>query len=51
MDYTPRQMQAYLFLSAKRRQTDLRDQLHVNTLAARGDEQAIRGQLRDLDDA
>lgn len=50
MEMTPRQLQAFLILAGKRRQGELRDQLQVNTLAARGDEKAIRGQLRDWDD-
>jgi hypothetical protein len=47
MDYTPRQLQAFLFLASKRRQRELREQLHLSTLAARGDEKAVRDQLRD----
>jgi hypothetical protein len=50
MQYTPRQLQAFLFLANKRRQGELREQLHVAALGARGDEQAIRGQLRDWED-
>jgi hypothetical protein len=47
MNYTPRQLQAFLFLAAKRRQRELREQLHLNTLAARGEEKAVRNQLRE----
>jgi hypothetical protein len=47
MNYTPRQLSAYLFLAAKRRQADLREQLHVNSLAAHADAQTIRSQMRD----
>jgi hypothetical protein len=47
MDYTPRQLQAFLFLATKRRQRELREQLHTNALAAHGDEKAIRTQLRE----
>jgi len=47
MDYTPRQLQAFLTIAGHRRQGELREQLHVNALAAHGDEKTIRGQLRD----
>jgi hypothetical protein len=47
MNYTPRQLQAFLFLAGKRRQRELSEQLHANTLAARGDEKAVRAQLRE----
>jgi hypothetical protein len=50
MSYTPRQLQAYLFLAGKRRQRELAEQLHLNTLAARGDERAVRAQLRAFDE-
>jgi hypothetical protein len=49
MEYTPRQLQAFLFLASKRRQCELREQLHINTLAARGEEKAVREALRDLE--
>jgi hypothetical protein len=47
MQYTPRQLQAFLFLASKRRQRELREELHMTTLAARGDEKAVRQQLRE----
>src|SRR4029077_1663889 len=47
MNYTPRQLQAFLIIAQHRRKTELREQLHVNALAARADEKTIRGQLRD----
>ena len=47
MNYTPRQMQAFLVIAGARRQSELREQLHVHALAAQGDEKSIRGQLRD----
>lgn len=50
MDYTPRQLQAYLFLAGKRAQRELRERLRVNTLAARGTEKSVRDQLRDWAD-
>jgi len=46
MEYSPRQLDAFVFLASKRREREMRDQLHVNTLAARGDEDAVRKQLR-----
>jgi hypothetical protein len=49
MEYTPRQLQAFLFLAQRRRQGELSDQLHLNTLAARGDETAVRKQMRELE--
>lgn len=47
MQYTPRQLQAFLVIACKRRQGELREQLQVNTLAASGDQKTIRQQLRD----
>jgi hypothetical protein len=50
MEMTPRQLQAFLFLASKRRQQELREELHMNTLAARGDEKAVRSQLRQWEE-
>jgi hypothetical protein len=50
MSYTPKQLQAYLIIAMQRRKNELRERLHVNTLAARGDEKAIRSQLRQWDE-
>jgi hypothetical protein len=47
MNYTPRQLEAFVFLASKRRARELREELQVNALAAQGSEKAIRGQLRD----
>jgi hypothetical protein len=47
MDMTPRELQAFLFIATKRRQRELSEQLHCNTLAARADHKAIRQQLRE----
>jgi hypothetical protein len=49
MDYTPRQLQAFLVIAQHRRQEDLSQQLVVGTLAARGEEKAIRKQLKEWD--
>lgn len=50
MDYTPIQLQAFLFIAQKRRTRELAEQLHVNLLAARGDEKAIRKKQKELED-
>jgi hypothetical protein len=50
MAMTPRQLQAFLFLASKRRQQELREELRLNTLAARGDEKQINNQLREMED-
>lgn len=49
MTYTPRQLQAFLFLAEKRRQRELSDELHLGALASRGDEKTIRAQLKEWD--
>ena len=51
MGYTPRQAQAFLIICTQRRQDDLREQLAIGLLAARGDEKTIRAQLKEWDDA
>jgi hypothetical protein len=45
MEMTPRQLNAFLFLATKRRQRELRELLHLQRLAAHGDERAIRATL------
>jgi hypothetical protein len=50
MEITPRQLQAFLFLADKRRQRELREELHMHALAARGDERAMRATLRQWED-
>jgi hypothetical protein len=50
MDYTPRQIEAYLFIAQKRRQRELAVQLELNTLAARGDEKALRAKFKQWDE-
>lgn len=49
MDYTPRQTLAFLVIATKRRQEDLRQQLIVGLLAARGEDKAVRAQLKEWD--
>lgn len=51
MDYTPRQLAAFLAIAGSRRRRELREQLQLGTLAAHGDEKAIRATLKELDDA
>jgi hypothetical protein len=50
MDYTPQQIAAFVFIASKRRQRELSVQLEVNTLAARGDEKAIRAKFKEWGD-
>jgi hypothetical protein len=50
MEYTPRQLEAFLFLAGKRRDRALSDQLYANRLAAHGNEKAIRAQLKEWDE-
>lgn len=50
MDYTPRQVLAFLTICQQRRKDELREQLAVGLLAARGDEKAVRGQMKAWDD-
>lgn len=40
-------MQAYLFISGKRRARELTELLNLETLAARGDPKAVQKQLKD----
>jgi hypothetical protein len=47
MEMTPRELQAFLFIAQRRRQRELSEELHLNTLAARADEKAIRAQLKE----
>jgi hypothetical protein len=49
MDYTPRQMQAFIVIAEQRRRETLRLDLFVGTLAARGDERAVRNQMNEWD--
>jgi hypothetical protein len=50
MDYTPRQIEAFIFIAQKRRQRELAVQLELNTLAARGDEKALRAKFKQWED-
>lgn len=46
--YTPRQTQAFLSLAAERRQTQLGEMLAIQALAASGNADEIKKQLRQL---
>jgi hypothetical protein len=50
MDYTPRQVLAFLVICQQRRKAELREQLAVGLLASRGDEKAVRQQFKAWDD-
>jgi hypothetical protein len=50
MGYTPKQLQAFCFLAGKRRQRELSELLHTHLLAARGEERAVRNQLKEWND-
>jgi len=51
MDYTPRQIGAFIVIAADRRRRELAEQLQINSLAAQGQGKAIVGALKDLSDA
>jgi hypothetical protein len=50
MNYTPIQIQAFLFLAGRRRQRELRELLHVAAMGSRGEAKAVQEQLRQWDD-
>jgi hypothetical protein len=47
MDYTPRQATAFVAMAEHRRRQDLRLDLVVGTLASRGEDRAVRAQLKE----
>jgi len=47
MGYTPRQTQAFLIIARSRQHHELSQQLVLGSLAARGDEKAVRAQLKE----
>jgi hypothetical protein len=49
MDYTPRQLQAFLFLADRRRRRELREELDMNRHATHANEQAMRAYQRNLE--
>ena len=50
MDYTPRQIAAFLVIAADRRRRELGEQLQINSLASQGQVKAIGAALKDLSD-
>lgn len=48
--YTPRQMAAFLFFANRRRKRELREQLAIQALAARGEPKAVEKALKAKDD-
>jgi len=45
--YTPRQMQAFLFIASRRRQREQRELLALYAMATRGEAKNIKKALRD----
>ena len=50
MDYTPRQIGAYIVIAADRKRRELAEHLQIQALAAQGEGKAITGALKDLSD-
>jgi len=48
MDYTPRQIEALLFIARRRRNAELAELLALQALAASGDRDKIRAQVEKL---
>lgn len=48
MGYSPKQMQAFLFLADKRHQVEHANQLSLHTLAARGDPKLVKKKLQQV---
>jgi hypothetical protein len=46
MDYTPRQLQAFLAIVEHREQREMREQLWLHSFAAQGDAKKITEQLK-----
>ena len=51
MDYTPRQIGAFVVIAADRRRRELAEQLQIHAVAAQGDSKAITAALKELADA
>ncbi len=49
MDYTPRQLAAFIVIGEHRRRREMREQLQINTLAARGEPKALKETMKELD--
>ena len=50
MNYTPRQIGAFLAIAQHRRRRELAEQLHIATLGAQGEQKAIKETLKELSD-
>ena len=50
MDYTPRQIGAFVVIAAERRRRELAEQLQLQALASQGEGKAIAGALKELAD-
>lgn len=50
MDYSPKQLAAFLTIATARRRRELAEQLNVQTLAAQGDAKAMKDTLKELSD-
>jgi hypothetical protein len=50
MDYSPKQLAAFLTIAAARRRRELAEQLNIQALAARGDDKAMKQTLKELSD-
>jgi len=51
MDYTPRQMGAFIVIASDRKRRELAEQLQITSLASQGEGKAIAGALKELTDA
>ena len=50
LDYTPKQMGAFLVIAGHRRRREMREQLVLGRLAAQGDDKATKAVLKELED-
>jgi len=50
MNYTPKQIGAFLTIAAARRRRELAEQLHIAALGAQGDGKAVQAALKELSD-
>lgn len=50
MDYTPKQIGAFLTIASHRHRRELAEQIHVAALGAQGDGKAIKDAQKELSD-
>jgi hypothetical protein len=50
LDYSPKQIAAFLAIASHRRRREMREQLVLGRLAAQGDDKATKATLKELDD-